>query len=65
MKTDKEILDWLEENPQENFNKTNGYWRRVFGYKDFRNQFGSFREAVACAIDDPKLEGKSLDWNWP
>lgn len=62
MKTDTEILDWMESNPRESFTKKElGYWRRTFGYKDARNQFSSLREAVSFAMDDPKNEGKPLE----
>lgn len=60
MKTDQEILDWIEANPLESFSFNTKYkfWRRTWGYKDERNRFNSFREAVSFATSDPKNQGK-------
>jgi hypothetical protein len=73
MLTDKEILDWVEANPNVQFSNhpvrftenkekfPNGIWRRVFGFKDHRNQYKTFREAVSDQVERP---GRCFDPNY-
>lgn len=67
MKTDTEILDWLEDNPFVNIQfqpETNNinpltkenvcipaHWRQMWGKKDKTNHFQTFREAVVTLME--------------
>jgi len=59
MKTDKEILDWIEEHPYFEFvfiTEIDGiavpaYWRRV-GRKDEGNCFSTLRKAIVASMNE-------------
>ena len=57
--TDTEVLDWLDKNPNIlHWSDNRKCWRRVFGWKDHRNQFKSLRQAVKAHIIDPDCSTK-------
>lgn len=63
--TNTDVLDFLEMFPEKQFSyketkpestdaPREGYWRKVFSWKDKRNQFPSLKEAVKAYIIHPE-----------
>jgi hypothetical protein len=56
MRTDAEILDWLEAHPDHVIHFSHGVWRKMFGPKDQTNRFKTLRDAVSAQIDAGERE---------